>query len=200
MSQTLRIQPRFIGLTGRKGAGKDTVAANLVEVFSFQRFAFAEPIKKALAAIFEVETALFEDVSVKEAKLDCLLGQSPRHLMQTLGTEWGRDIISPTMWIDLLMLKATHAIRESRHVVVSDVRFDSEAAAIKQQGGVIWEIVRPKLASIEDLHRSEAGIDRKFIDRTIENNMNLRMLYTQVGVAIANFDRDAARRNHSPAI
>ena len=40
----------LIGLVGKKRAGKDTVAATLVEGFGFVRYAFADPLKAASLA------------------------------------------------------------------------------------------------------------------------------------------------------
>jgi dephospho-CoA kinase len=38
----------LIGLSGKAGAGKDTVADYLVRCYKFQRMAFADPMKRFL--------------------------------------------------------------------------------------------------------------------------------------------------------
>lgn len=193
MSDIQRIRLKFIGVTGGKGTGKDTVSAHLEEVFHFRRMSFAEPIKRGLAAMFNVPYAVFETPAIKETPMPELLGRTPRHLMQTLGTEWGRVHVSPSVWLDLLMLKATAARADHSHVVVSDVRFDNEAQAIRAAGGEIWRIERGQTIYSADTHASEAGVSDGLIDHVIRNTADLRMLYTQVGVRIANIDKQLAR-------
>lgn len=199
MTELRKIASKLIGLTGGKGVGKDTVAQHLVDTFGFRQFAFADPIRQALAAIFEVDTGTFSHTRNKELPLPELLGQTPRWLMQTLGTEWGRDLVSSSLWVDILLRKLEHT--GAFLVVVSDVRFDSEALALRAKGGVIWKIVRDTADDRDiDVHRSEVGIDPRLVDTVIKNNSDKRMLYTQVGVAIANIDRRANRPDNSTAI
>src|SRR4051812_5088987 len=44
----------IIGLTGSKGSGKDTIAAYLIKEYRFERRAFADPMKKSVAALFDI--------------------------------------------------------------------------------------------------------------------------------------------------
>jgi hypothetical protein len=67
--------------------------------------------------------------------------KSPRQIMQWLGTEFGRNMISENVWIDL----ATKKIMDNREEisVVTDCRFSNEADAFKKMGGYIVGIFRP---------------------------------------------------------
>lgn len=176
----------LIGLCGEKGSGKDTVTRYLVSDYGFVQESLAAPMKKALAAMFDVPLDVFDDPKRKEKPLECLHWLTPRHLIQTLGTEWGRNIISQFIWIRILQ----HRIEELEslglnNIVVSDVRFDSEAITINCIGGEVWEITRgEKTYSPEDPHLSEAGIDRKHIRRTIANNGTMLDLFAGVDVAM----------------
>jgi len=199
---TRTLLPPLIGITGRKGAGKDTVADHLVEIFGYRKHSFADPIKKALALIFGVPDYFFHDPSVKEVPHPLLMGRSPRYLMQTLGTEWGRDLVISDLWARLLIRTVEDEAACGHHyAVVPDVRFDSEAQAIKESGGLIWEVTRPDaLYSTDDTHRSERGIDRKYIDTVLENNSDTRMLFTQIGVAITHATRKLYRPDDGSAV
>jgi hypothetical protein len=42
----------------------------------------------------------FFDRQLKETPLP-VIGKSPREIMQTLGTEWGRRLVNPDLWVCL---------------------------------------------------------------------------------------------------
>src|SRR5690606_32540033 len=89
------MKPRIIGLAGPAGSGKSTVAAILRSRHAYCELPFAKRIKDALANLLEI--APFELERHKEEPLPWL-GVSPRYMMQTLGTEWGRTMIHPDIW------------------------------------------------------------------------------------------------------
>jgi len=123
---------RLIGLTGPAGSGKDTVADLLCSQHGFVQIAFADPLRDGIKAMFPwITDTHLTDRALKEAPL-AELGKSPRQILQTLGTEWGRDLIHPEIWL----IAATHRLAKLRAsspclhiagVVVSDVRFENEA-------------------------------------------------------------------------
>lgn len=119
----------IIGLTGPAGVGKDTVGALLAGIYT--RYAFARPLKEALASL-----RIYEP-SDREAKEVDLPGKpfSYRKAAQTLGTEWARNL-DPDFWLNLAGQNTKHL----RKVVFTDVRFENEAAWVRKQGGVIWHI------------------------------------------------------------
>ena len=132
-----------VGLTGLKGSGKDT-AARVLESAGFVHLKFAGPLKAMLGAFMTwqgassliVERSL--DGDLKEVPSPYLGDRSPRHAMQTLGTEWGRQMIAASLWTDALIAAA----RRCDKVVVSDVRFPNEAAVIEGLGGRIYRVDR----------------------------------------------------------
>ena len=166
------MSPRIIGLAGRAGVGKSTVAQILCEQHAFIDVALAAPIKRALAAMLDLPASTFEDRAAKDQPIPWLRNTSPRRLMQTLGTGWGRQIIAEDLWlilarrrIDTLCAKA-----ERLHIsgiVISDLRYDDEAALVRDLGGTVWHVIRaaPRVAS----HCSEAGITPQRGDRTLDN-------------------------------
>lgn len=44
----------IIGLVGEKNSGKDSVAAYLIKEYGFERKAFADPLKRSIAALFDI--------------------------------------------------------------------------------------------------------------------------------------------------
>ncbi|WP_293006890.1 hypothetical protein [Nitrosomonas sp.] len=141
---------KLIGLHGPAGCGKDTIAEILGETQEFRRVSFAEPLIDMLVAGFRISKNYFVDRDLKETPLDELCGKSPRQLMQTLGTEWGRDTVCGDIWvriagrkIDYLKQLAAAGNAYIEGIVATDVRFQNECDYIRSQGGEIWHIHRP---------------------------------------------------------
>jgi hypothetical protein len=93
---------------------------------------------------------------LKEKPCDLLAGQTPRHAMQTLGTEWGRQCIAPDLWVALCRREIALCLAQGESVVVDDVRFENEAAVIRALGGCVLSIDRAENA--DKSHVSEAGV------------------------------------------
>ena len=91
----------IIGLTGFKGCGKSTVAEIMEERFGYKTRSFATPIKDMLRAMGLSREELY-DPEIKERVIEDF-GKSPREMMQTLGTEWGRMLVSSDIWVTALI-------------------------------------------------------------------------------------------------
>lgn len=159
-----------LGLTGAAGSGKNTVADILMR-HGFVNFGFADPVYRAVGAVLGVSTESLRDRDAKEKPIDWL-GKSPRDLLQTLGTEWGRNMVRDDIWIQIAMRQAQETLQNRRGVVLTDVRFQNEAEAIRAAGGTIWRVVRSVecLAAGAAKHSSEAGLPAELVDHVIENN------------------------------
>ena len=153
----------IIGLTGFKGCGKSTVAEIMRENYGYTRHSFAEPIKDMLEAMGLTKEELY-DPKLKEVVIP-EFGKSPRQLCQLLGTEFGRSMIKSTIWVDALMRK----INPEQKIVIDDVRFPNEAAAIHARGGKIVRVVRDNPEQPVDNHISEQGLDSEQIDYEVSN-------------------------------
>lgn len=163
---------RVIGVTGRARAGKDTVANMIKDHIGGSRYSFATPIYDMLAAIgFDFRSSTWSDHKDKTIPG---LGVSPRRMLQTLGTEWGRELVHPDFW---LMLAEIQLDKMSR-MVVSDVRFENEATWVRKHG-VLIRVVRTDAASVE-AHASENGVEPTSADILINNNGTLKELEQRV--------------------
>jgi hypothetical protein len=127
-------------------------------------------MKQGLAAMLGIPVQALDDRDVKEGVIP-EIGASPRYMLQTLGTEWGREMINQNIWVILAMERAK-ALAGSGYAVITDVRFDNEAEAIEASGGFIVEVVRANntAATPHTTHQSESGIDRKYVSLVIVNN------------------------------
>lgn len=144
-------RPRtVIAFTGLAGSGKSTAAAHLVAA-GWQRVRFAGPLKAMMAALGCTHAEI--DGPLKEQPCALLGGKTPRHAMQTIGTEWGRDLISQDLWIRAWNA-ALSRVPPGVSVVVDDCRFPNEVDAVRAAGGVLVRIERPG-AGTASVHSSE---------------------------------------------
>jgi hypothetical protein len=78
---------------------------------------------------------------------------TPRTLMQLLGTESGREIIHPNIWVNALFADyksgyVEHGVGwvetedDYPNWIITDVRFPNEAQAIKDRGGIVIRVNR----------------------------------------------------------
>lgn len=144
--------PRLIAFTGKAGAGKST-AADILVAQGWTRVKFAAPLKAMCRAIGMTEAQIEGDE--KELPSPLMQGHTPRYVMQTLGAEWGRDLIGPSFWIDLWEDSAARCLDEGGRVVVDDCRYPNEADVIRKLGGVLVELAGR--GGIAGSHGSEAG-------------------------------------------
>lgn len=186
-----RLKP-LIGITGAAGSGKDTLASGIAAIDVYFVYHFADPIKNALNAMFGWGPVHWENREWKEGGIDFLGDQveiSPRYLAQTLGTEWGREIIDQQIWLKIAQQKyarvsETSEMKGGRIVgmgmIIPDVRFENEAQWIVDAGGLLLKVERPDLEEIsENSHASEAGFDPALIHHTIINDGPPSQMVTQ---------------------
>jgi hypothetical protein len=170
----------LIGLTGPARTGKSTTAHHLALEHGFESYAFADPLRNALMAIFKLSPDAFEG-KAKEEPI-AWLGRSPRQLMQLLGTEWGRHMISANLWVDLAEQHfdaQANASWPAPHFVISDVRFENEADFIRKRGGVIVHLQRFDAPTVNP-HESEAGVSMNRDDLVLVNDGGIQSLHSQI--------------------
>lgn len=103
-----------------------------------------------------------------------------RQLLQKFGTEVGRNI-SSNLWVDALMNDYIKAKSDGYEEdwIVTDVRFQNEANAIRENGGILIRINRN--TGLNDTHISETALDDyKDFDLVIDNNGTLDELIDKV--------------------
>lgn len=185
------ILPPLIGLTGPAGCGKDTVRSMLEMHHGYHGLALSDPIRSMITSLLRTACADANHAHARELKERPIpgLGVSYRHLAQTLGTEWGRETISPELWTSIAGMRMAELVSDNLgpiNFVVSDIRFESEAQWLRQRGGVIWEIMRPRVQAVR-AHTSEAGIAHAHISQTLCNDGNIADLHQCVQSALAHF-------------
>jgi hypothetical protein len=181
------MRPIILGLTGYKRSGKTTVAEHLCDAHGFFHESFADPIRVAVADILGLSMRELE--AAKETPIAWLDGATPRKMMQTLGTEWGREMIHSELWIRACQRRIQTAIDRGQSVVISDVRFRNEADAIRSLGGKIVRVVRPDCTG--DSHASEAEIPLIVADYLLPNEWGVRTLRSNTDYMLLRFAEEA---------
>lgn len=191
----------IIALTGKARSGKDTAAITIhnyleqyhervvdfSEAYVLGLESFAAPLKSMIAmlldffnmgSVMDKETLYpYLDGDKKEEVIEAI-GASPRKMLQTLGTDWGRKLINEDIWLNCMKARVvgyedlvSHGYKGSI-VVITDCRFDNEAKLIRELGGTVVQVVRDGVPEQvgEEGHPSEAGVSPDLIDRTVHNN------------------------------
>lgn len=186
-----------IGVTGRKGSGKDTICKYLAANYGFQHLSFAEPLKIAAGILLNTDVESLErwknedkSVVVMGTKPETILKNdkefksfvcvnypiSVRHFLQRLGTEVGRGLFGPDFWIHQLARKVN--VHSAADYCISDVRFLNEANAIEHWNGQLWRVIRP--SDEEDGHASEQEQEEIEVHYELNNNAEIHVLYEAV--------------------
>lgn len=190
--------PRLIiGLAGTKGSGKSTAALALYRL-GWSVLPFAGPLKKMAAILVTDDRYIYGDR--KEEPLDWLDGITPRWIMQSLGTEWGRQLIHDELWIRVWRRQIEvdkwweMPSQGTWGIVADDVRFQNEVDAIHSLEGHVILIERPERETYSDqaLHASEK-LDIT-PDATITNKGTIKDLEAQI-IALAK----GLTHDHPPA-
>lgn len=143
----------ILGLVGFIGSGKGTVADLLVEHHGFVKESFADSVKDSVAAVFGwhrewLEGDTPESREWREQKDEWwsnALGRevTPRWALQLMGTEAGRDVFHPDLWVHTVFRRIDW--HPEQHYVIADVRFPNEIRAIQKYGGKVVQVTRGNL-------------------------------------------------------
>jgi N12 class adenine-specific DNA methylase len=201
-------KPIVVGLLGKPGAGKDTVADFLVEQDGNAiKLAFGDVLYQEVAKAYDVPVEWLKDRDIKDtpqmalARMHCLDAQvvqvlhnqestaplSPRFILQTLGDY--RRQQNPNYLVDQVQEQAQAALQQGQSVIVADLRRPEEVQMVRDLGGVTVRVRNSKVeaalanaaeqGSIEANHALENALDGMPTDLHIHNNDTLETLRGQ---------------------
>lgn len=152
------------------GVGKTTAVKAFGELQKVHCVKFAQPL-------YDMQEYIYGRISsVVKRQSDFM---KDRKLLQWLGTDWGRDTISPTIWVDIWKAEVNSYLAQGATVVCDDVRFDNEAQTVLDMGGTVLKIVSEDTENRIDTksglvqHKSELGVSSNLVSHTIVNNGTL---------------------------
>jgi hypothetical protein len=140
----------IVGLVGFIGNGKGTVGDILANEYGFKRESFAKSVKDALCPIFGWERDMLEGDTPESRDFrekpdeywSEVMGKpfTPRYALQLMGTEAGRNVFHPNIWV--YSLERRISAEPLYNYVITDVRFPNEMAMIRRLGGLIVYVKR----------------------------------------------------------
>ena len=175
----------IVAFCGKAGAGKDT-AAQVLYSRKFMHINLADPMKRALNAMLPKPTMdelkyseynnYMRSQAWKDMKLSYIEGEPTiRHLLQTLGTEWGRSI-HEDFWINIWHRNSSHF----KNVMLTDLRFPNEEKFLRSKDAKIIKIVSERS---KDLPHASESYDIE-ADITLINDSTPEALHKKVLKAI----------------
>lgn len=174
---------KVIAICGRRTSGKTTAAKYIVEQHRYMRMRFADRLKRMLRDGLGIPEEYIDGYK-KNEPCEELCGQTARHAMMMLGTEWGRDLIHPDIWVRALYrdMKQLINYKGCRRFVIDDLRFLSEEVWLRSlsvQSDLPIEVSIIKIirdgVEISD-HQSEREVDRIKEDWEVFNNSSVDSL------------------------
>lgn len=174
---------RIIGITGPAYGGKDTTADYVARNYpKYEKYSFATPMKEMLREGLGLTEEQLHGTNAQKEVVDPRYSRTSRYIMQTIGTEWGRKLIHPDIWVNALDQRIGAGF-----AVIADVRFENEAAFVRENGFLIH--LSGRSAQVRD-HVSEAGVefDAGANDVRVSNDANLATLYMRVQDVLNIFD------------
>lgn len=190
---------KIIALTGPKGSGKDTVADLIVAHYQAQwktvrRLAFADPIKKVIQHIFQLDNRTNDEYDrLKRASIDIfdtdkiMRTVSGRHVVREIGMMMREyDDKQFNNYIED-QFKSAH-FTTNNVFVITDLRFDNEYTMLRHWGAKIVKVERPGYTY--DGHITERGFDDHLVDFTIDNSGSLADLTLAIQQLVSAIDKE----------
>lgn len=178
-----------IGISGKKQSGKNTVANIINELLGnrYELKMFAEKVKEIVCIITGCTMKNLESEDFKNSLVGNEWGNlTYRDFLQKIGTDCGRNIIHPNIWVNTLMkdykmqyasagIGGFHDPRPSfkkigfPRWIITDVRFPNEANAVRDKRGLLIRVNR-KGIDISTHHSEMALDDYDDFDYIIDND------------------------------
>ena len=164
---------KIIGISGKKGSGKDTIYRMFVDrnpdktIFNVS---FADKLREVVFDLFIPESRGLKVDDLKELEIKELQlpgGKTIREVLQLVGTDVARKI-DTNCWIKAWNKKISRyyksygGLEENEPIiVVTDVRFPNEVEIIQERGGKVVRLLR---STSDDQHASEIALDQWTLD------------------------------------
>ena len=161
----------IIGISGKMGTGKDTVAREIIKAYpeyNFRKVSFGYNVKKIVSILTGIDMRTILSRKIKNEFLT-EWGYTVGEMFQIIGTDSIRDNLTENAWIYSLF----NNIKDGENIIITDVRFKNEAYSILNRGGYLIRLTG-ELKSNKDKrkteHKSEIELDNfNMFDMIYEN-------------------------------
>lgn len=188
MTELFTAVPVLLGITGKKRHGKGTFG-KVAQERGFIEINFADQLRALVGKLNPIvhyptdsdgmTPWRYNDV-IRKFGYEMAKNYFPEvvRMLQVFGSEVIREA-DPEFWVQAWKRRylSCHTTTEQgkvlwRPVVVTDVRFDNEAKAIQDLGGVVIRVIRPDFVFDTELnkHQSENGVCPDLVDLTITSD------------------------------
>lgn len=124
-----------------------------------------------------------QTMTTTDGKIPTLFQTKPRDLLQMIGTEGGRWLIHPDIWVNALF--SDYNSDDNQFWCITDLRFPNEFNRIKKYGGITIKIVRPETDIFSGTHESEIALDNcDYFDYVIKNEGTISDLVEKVKIIL----------------
>lgn len=159
----------LIALYGPQQVGKSTAAESLSKNHGYVRVSFADPLYRMLAGLLDIPFSSIKKLP-KEVPMPELQGKTIRYALQTLGTEWGRNMIGGRLWVSTASRTIMNHLKDGQLVVVDDCRFLNEYYMLRDLGASFVELRRDyNLGQSNPKHGSEVEWKQFTADAQVTN-------------------------------
>jgi len=182
----------IIAITGEARSGKDTSAEYIQEVYDYERFAFAEPMKDIIGITLEINQDTLDEFknnpnqytisgNFKYDSYDTYMEfiTDMRKILQRFGTDAMKKYFGNDVWANLLISRAT--TWRCTNVVVSDLRYLNEYSVLKASCEKLTVIrIHKEGVNKNDTHSSEQELNQIPTDYEISNNGSIQELQNKL--------------------
>lgn len=172
----------LIGISGKIGAGKDTVAEMIINhpivAGNCTVIRFADRLKEVVALLTGTSREANYSRSGKQLVPEAFAPFSLGILQQKVGMAL-RESLDEDIWVMALDVE----VKKCKHlVIIPDVRFVNEFDYVRRNGGIVVRVNRDNrpVDNRDAQHISETALDNADFDVVIDNNGTLDDLAKQV--------------------
>lgn len=167
-------RPKLVGICGGIGHGKDTAAGVLEREHGWVRVALADALKRTTMGIYQLQPRhCWGTPEDKAEALEHVRGpdgqkRTPRYLFEQVGEQF--RAYDPDTWVRIALGAARAFIDGGAPgVVIPDIRYRNEFAAVRRAGGEVWKIVAHGFAEIRTGHASDQEWRDEPADKLLRN-------------------------------
>lgn len=161
---------QIIGISGKRGSGKDTLGKVLINKYGFVKISFAKRLKEIAKDMYALTNEQVDGM-LKET-IDPRYGITPRDILIGLGND-GRKY-DPNVWIRL----AFQGLPDGKYIV-TDLRYQNEAKYLQDQGAMLVRLNRAKELNVygtQELNTlSETDLDNYRFDMVVPEEFNVTL-------------------------
>lgn len=161
---------KILGISGKKQAGKDTLADFIAAIYpgKIVKVGFATALKREVAQACNVSIQCIEENK-----------SNFRKILQGWGTDFRRNMFGDDYWLRQ-MEDALVKYSEADLAIIPDVRFVNEAMFVSQHNGILVRVNRFNQVPDGDTHESETQLDNwTDWDKVIKNDSGLTALLVE---------------------